>query len=80
MISDILSRTVTDLDHYLNDVNFDRTYGGEAREGLIRLRDEADNRCVLDLPPDAIPTSDAGPHQTSKRCFERPYDGYRDRF
>jgi hypothetical protein len=52
MISDILSQAVIDLDHYLTDANFDRTYGGEARERLIRLRNEADDlRSVLDTPP-----------------------------
>jgi|SRR5580704_2033549 hypothetical protein len=66
MISDILSQTVTDLDHYLNDANFDRTYGGEARERLVRLRNEADDlRLVLDTLPDAIPAVDDG----SKRSW-----------
>jgi hypothetical protein len=41
MVSDILSQAVVDLDHYLNDPSFDRTYSRELREQIIRLRDQA---------------------------------------
>jgi hypothetical protein len=58
MISDILFQSVVDLDHYLNDSNFDRTYKGEIRERIIRLRDEAEYiRAILDTHPcDTPPT------------------------
>jgi hypothetical protein len=57
MIGDIISQTVVDLDHYLNDPNFDRTYSGELRERIMRLRDEAEYiRVVLDTHPcDTLP-------------------------
>jgi|ERR1700733_5363761 hypothetical protein len=68
MISDILSRMVTDLDYYLNDANFHGTYGGETRERLVRLRNEADDlRLVLDTLPDAIPAAGDGPDQTASK-------------
>jgi hypothetical protein len=58
MISDILFQSVVDLDHYLNDSNFDRTYNGEIRERIIRLRDEAEYiRVIPDTHPcDTPPT------------------------
>jgi len=60
MISDILSQTVLDLDHYLNNPNFDGTYNGEFRERIIRLRDEAEYiRVVLDTHPCDTPPSEA---------------------
>jgi hypothetical protein len=60
MISDILSQAVGDLDHYLNDPNFDGTYSGELRERIIRLRDEAEYiRAVLDTHPCDTPPSEA---------------------
>jgi hypothetical protein len=69
MISDILSRTVGELDHYLSDPIWDETYAGEIRERLIRLRDEADNlRSVLDAPPAVIPAADDHPDQTDPVC------------
>lgn len=42
MISDILSQAVADLDHYLNNPNFDGTYNGELRARIIQFRDEAE--------------------------------------
>jgi hypothetical protein len=42
MISDILFETVEGLDHYLNDPVFERTYRGELRERIIKLRNEAE--------------------------------------
>jgi hypothetical protein len=60
MISDILFQAVVDLDHYLNDPNFDRTYSGELRERIIRLRDEAEYiRFVLDTHPCDTPPNEA---------------------
>jgi hypothetical protein len=57
MIGDIISQTVVDLDHYLNDPNFDRTYSGALRERIMRLRDEAEYiRVVLDTHPSSIPS------------------------
>jgi hypothetical protein len=50
MIRYILAQAVDDLDHYLND--FDRTYTGELRDRIIRLRNEAEYlRGLLDVPP-----------------------------
>jgi hypothetical protein len=52
MISDILDQAVDDLDHYLNDLNFDRAYTGELHDRIIRLRNEAEYlRGLLDVPP-----------------------------
>ena len=60
MISDILFQSVIDLDHYLNDPNFDRTYNGEIRDRIIRLRDEAEYiRAVLDAHPCDTPPTEA---------------------
>jgi hypothetical protein len=60
MISDVLSQAVDDLDHYLNDPNFDSTYNGEFRERIIRLRDEAEYiRIVLDTHPCDTPPPEA---------------------
>jgi hypothetical protein len=65
MISDIISQTVVDLDRYLTDPNFDRTYTGEVRQRVIRLRDEADSLCaVLDMPPAEISVANDHTHQT----------------
>lgn len=64
MISDILSHTVDELDHYLRDPIWDDIYAGEIRERLIRLRDEAnDLRSALDAPPEDTPKSDEPAHQ-----------------
>ena len=65
MISDILSRAVVDLDHYLTDPNFDGTYIGDRRERVIRLRDEADSlRAILDMSPAEISVANDHTHQT----------------
>jgi hypothetical protein len=62
MISDIISQLVLDLDHYLTDPDIDDTYSGETRDGIIRLRDEADNlRSALDKPSVVIPAADDNP-------------------
>jgi hypothetical protein len=55
MISNVLSKVVFDLDHYLNGPLWDETYAREIRERIIHARDEADEfRSVLEMPPSAI--------------------------
>jgi hypothetical protein len=52
MISDVLSKTVDDLDNYLNDPFWDKVYSGELRERIIRLREEVDEvRVLIDGKP-----------------------------
>jgi hypothetical protein len=60
MISDIISQAVVDLDHYLNNPNFDGTYNGDLRARIIRFRDEAEYlRAVLDTHPCDTPPPEA---------------------
>ena len=58
MISDLIFQSVFNLDHYLNDPNFDRTYNGGIRERIVRLRNDAKYvQILLDTHPcDAPPT------------------------
>ena len=52
MISDVLAETVSNLDHYLDNSNYDDTYTGEERERIVKLRNEAETvRDILDEPP-----------------------------
>jgi hypothetical protein len=52
MISDALSEFVERIDDYLNKPDFDRTYEGELRDRIVRLRNEAEylRRCSTCLP------------------------------
>ena len=60
MISDILFQSVIDLTIISTNPNFDRTYNGEIRERIIRLRDEAEYiRVVLDTYPCDTPPTEA---------------------
>jgi hypothetical protein len=60
MISDILFQSVIDLDHYLNDPNFDRIYSGGIRERIVRLRDDAKYvQILLDTHPCDAPPNEA---------------------
>jgi hypothetical protein len=52
MISDVFCECVIELDRYLNDPIFEDTYQGELRDGVIRLRNQAEYlRALLDVPP-----------------------------
>ncbi len=52
MISDVLSETVNNLDHYLSDPKYDDTYTGDVRDRIVRLRNEAKAiRDILDISP-----------------------------
>jgi hypothetical protein len=60
MISDTLFEAVVGLDHYLNDPFWDRTYCGDLRERIIRLRDEAKHvQNLLDTHPRDTPPPEA---------------------
>lgn len=52
MISDVLSDSVREIDGYLENPTFERTYSGELRERIIKLRNDMDAmRQELDTPP-----------------------------
>jgi hypothetical protein len=77
MISDTLFEAVLGLNHYLNDPFWDRTYCGDLRERIIRLRDEAKYaQIVLDTHPSDTPPSDAVLHELfaaeRREARERP--------
>ena len=41
MISDVLYKTVNNLDYYMNKPDFHNTYTVEVRDRLVRFRNEA---------------------------------------
>ena len=66
MISDVMHETVANLDHYLNDPVYAKTYTGELRQRILRLRNEAEGiRVLLDTPP-------GSPNLTADNVVEFP--------
>ena len=41
MISDVLSETVNNLDHYLSETDYYDVYTGELRHRIVQFRNEA---------------------------------------
>ena len=41
MISEVLSETVNNLDHYLNETDYYDIYTGELRDRIVQFRNEA---------------------------------------
>ncbi len=52
MISDVLHQAVVDIDGYLESPAFEKVYGGDLRERIIKLRNDMTTmRIELDTPP-----------------------------
>lgn len=52
MISDVLSDAVYDIDTYLKNPMYEKTYSGKLREDIVKLRNDMDAlRVKLDAPP-----------------------------
>jgi len=55
MISDVLSDTVSELNHYLTDKTMGKCYAGAMRDAIVEFKDKATAiRILLDYPPPLV--------------------------